>query len=216
MRTAEFSVRKITPLQRVGLYVPGGTAAYPSTVLMDAIPAKLAGCPELVMTTPAKGGVISPEVLAAAKAAGVDRVFRVGGAQAIAALAYGSESIPKVDKIVGPGNTFVAEAKRQVFGIVSIDMIAGPSEILIIADEKSDPEVLAADLLSQAEHDKMASAVLITPSVTLAKAVAEAIRPATRPASPQGNRGSVGKRDEQDPFGKGHSGGDRAFKRDRA
>ena len=166
--------QKVTPLQRVGLYVPGGTAAYPSTVLMDAIPAKLAGCPELVMTTPAKGGVISPEVLAAAKAAGVDRVFRVGGAQAIAALAYGSESIPKVDKIVGPGNAFVAEAKRQVFGIVSIDMIAGPSEILIIADEKSDPEVLAADLLSQAEHDKMASAVLITPSVTLAKSVAEA------------------------------------------
>ena len=164
--------QKITPIERVGLYVPGGTAAYPSTVLMDSIPAKIAGCSEIVMVTPpGKTGKIHPAILAAAKIAGVTRIFKVGGAQAVAALAYGTESIPKVDKIVGPGNAFVAEAKKQVFGVVSIDMIAGPSEILVIADGKSDPAHVAADLLSQAEHDRLASAVLVTDSMALAKAV---------------------------------------------
>ena len=164
--------QKITPVDRAGLYVPGGTAAYPSTVLMDAIPAKIAGVPELVMVTPpGADGKINPVILAAAKIAGVDKIFKVGGAQAIAALAYGTESIPKVDKIVGPGNAFVAEAKKQVYGRVSIDMIAGPSEILIIADAPSNPRHLAADLLSQAEHDKLASAVLVTDSAELALAV---------------------------------------------
>ena len=164
--------QKVTPLERVGLYVPGGTAAYPSTVLMDAIPAKIAGCGQLVITTPpAADGTVNPAILAAAKVAGVDRVFKVGGAQAIAALAYGTESIPGVDKIVGPGNAFVAEAKKQVFGRVAIDMIAGPSEILIVADGKGNPRHLAADLLSQAEHDKLASAVLVTDSPELAEKV---------------------------------------------
>ncbi len=164
--------QKITPVDRAGLYVPGGTAAYPSTVLMDAIPAKIAGCPEVVMVTPpSSDGTINPVILAAAFVAGVDKIFKVGGAQAVAALAYGTESIPKVDKIVGPGNAFVAEAKRQVFGAVSIDMIAGPSEIMILADEKSNPAHLAADLLSQAEHDKLASAVLVTDSAALAEKV---------------------------------------------
>ena len=164
--------QKIIPVDRAGLYVPGGTAAYPSTVLMDSIPAKIAGVPELVMVTPPNAeGKVNPVILAAAHVAGVDRIYKVGGAQAIAALAYGTESIPKVDKIVGPGNAFVAEAKRQVFGQVSIDMIAGPSEILIIADGASDPRHLAADLLSQAEHDKLASAVLVTDSPELAQAV---------------------------------------------
>ena len=164
--------QKIIPVDRAGLYVPGGTAAYPSTVLMDSIPAKIAGVPEVVMVTPPNAeGKINPYILAAAFVAGVDRIFKVGGAQAVAALAYGTESIPKVDKIVGPGNAFVAEAKRQVFGQVSIDMIAGPSEILIIADGKSNPRHLAADLLSQAEHDKLASAVLVTDSEELAEAV---------------------------------------------
>ena len=164
--------QRILPLQRVGLYVPGGTASYPSTVLMDAIPAKLAGVPELIMTTPAeKDGKISPVILAAARIAGVDTIFKLGGAQAVAALAYGTESVPRVDKIVGPGNAFVAEAKRQVFGQVAIDMIAGPSEILIFADGMSDARFVAADLLSQAEHDKNASAVLITDSAALAEAV---------------------------------------------
>ena len=166
--------QKVTPIEKVGVYVPGGTAAYPSTVLMDTIPAKIAGCPQIVMVTPpGKDGKINPAILAAASIAGVDRIFKVGGAQAIAALAYGTESIPKVDKIVGPGNAFVAEAKKQVFGMVSIDMIAGPSEILVIADGKSNPVHVAADLLSQAEHDKLASAVLVTDSEALAKAVAE-------------------------------------------
>lgn len=163
--------QKVTPLARVGLYVPGGTASYPSTVLMDCIPAKLAGVPEVIMVTPAKGGKIAPEILAAAAVAGVDRVFRAGGAQAVAALAYGTESIPRADKIVGPGNVYVAEAKRQVFGLVDIDMIAGPSEILILADDSCDARFVAADLLSQAEHDKNASAVLVTPSAALASAV---------------------------------------------
>ena len=164
--------QKVIPVDRAGLYVPGGTAAYPSTVLMDSIPAKIAGVREVVMVTPpGKDGKVNPVILAAARIAGIDRIFKLGGAQAIAALAYGSESVPKVDKIVGPGNAYVAEAKRQVFGTVSIDMIAGPSEILVLADGKSDPKCVAADLLSQAEHDKMASAVLVTDSNYLALAV---------------------------------------------
>ena len=165
--------QKIIPLERAGVYVPGGTASYPSTVLMDTIPAKIAGVDEIIMVTPAKDGKIKPVILAAAEIAGVDRIFRVGGAQAIAALAYGTESIPKVDKIVGPGNAYVAEAKKQVFGKVSIDMIAGPSEILILADDTCDAAIVAADMLSQAEHDKMASAVLVTDSQRLADAVTE-------------------------------------------
>ena len=166
----------VTPIERVGLYVPGGTAAYPSTVLMDAIPAKIAGCAKVVMVTPPdKQGGVSPVILAAAKVAGVDEIYKVGGAQAIAALAYGTESVPKVDKIVGPGNAFVAEAKKQVFGLVSIDMIAGPSEILVVADGKNDPRHVAADLLSQAEHDRNASAVLITDDLAFAKGVQGAI-----------------------------------------
>ena len=168
--------QKVIPVDKAGLYVPGGTAAYPSTVLMDAVPAKIAGVKELVITTPANAeGKVNPYVLAAAKVAGVDRIFKVGGAQAIAALAYGTETVPKVDKIVGPGNAFVAEAKKQVFGVVSIDMIAGPSEILCVADKNSNPIHVAADLLSQAEHDKMATAVLVTDSMDLANAVAEEI-----------------------------------------
>lgn len=163
--------QRVIPLRRVGLYIPGGTAAYPSSVLMNCVPARIAGVDEIVMTTPASGGAVSDVILAAAKIAGVDRVFRVGGAQAVAALAYGTETIPQVDKIVGPGNAFVAEAKRQVFGQVAIDMIAGPSEILIVSDGSSDPAWLAADLLSQAEHDRLATAILITDSMPLAKAV---------------------------------------------
>ncbi|MBR4172899.1 MAG: histidinol dehydrogenase [Clostridia bacterium] len=168
--------QKIIPLDKVGLYVPGGTAAYPSSVLMNAIPAKIAGCKEIVIVTPPnKDGKVNPAILAAAVISGVTRVFKVGGAQAVAALAYGTESIPKVDKIVGPGNAFVAEAKKQVFGKVAIDMIAGPSEILIVADGSSNPKYLAADMLSQAEHDKLASAVLVTDSLPLAKTVADEI-----------------------------------------
>jgi histidinol dehydrogenase len=164
--------QKVIPVDRAGLYVPGGTAAYPSTVLMDSIPAKIAGVKEIVMVTPpSQDGSINPVILAAAKIAGIDKIFKVGGAQAIAALAYGTESIPKVDKIVGPGNAFVAEAKKQVFGKVSIDMIAGPSEILVVSDNKSNPAFVAADLLSQAEHDKMASAVLVCDSLEFAKKV---------------------------------------------
>jgi histidinol dehydrogenase len=168
--------QKILPIENVGLYVPGGTAAYPSTVLMDAIPAKIAGCNQLVMVTPpGKDGKVNPVILAAAQIAGVDRVFKVGGAQAIAALAYGTETIPKMDKIVGPGNAFVAEAKKQVFGLVSIDMIAGPSDVLVVSDANSDPAVVAADMLAQAEHDKMATAVLVTDSMDFAKKVASQI-----------------------------------------
>ena len=164
--------QKVMPIEKVGLYVPGGTAAYPSTVLMDSIPAKIAGCREIVMVTPPTSeGKVNPVILAAAKIAGVDKIFKVGGAQAVAALAYGTESVPKVDKIVGPGNAFVAEAKKQVFGKVSIDMIAGPSEILVVADSTCDPKHIAADLLSQAEHDRMASAVLVTDSYDFAKLV---------------------------------------------
>ena len=168
--------QKIIPMDRVGMYVPGGSAAYPSTVLMDSIPAKIAGCPEVVtVTPPGPDGKVNPFILAAASVAGIDKIFKVGGAQAIAALAYGTESIPKADKIVGPGNAYVAEAKKQVFGKVAIDMIAGPSEILIVADGKSNPAYLASDLLSQAEHDKMASAVLITDSEKLACEVQDEI-----------------------------------------
>ena len=165
--------QKIIPLDRVGLYVPGGTASYPSTVLMDCIPAKIAGVKEVCMVTPAKDGKLNPDIIAAAEIAGVDRIFRIGGAQAVAALAYGTESIPRVDKIVGPGNAFVAEAKKQVFGQVSIDMIAGPSEILIVADKSANPKFLAADLMSQAEHDKMASAILLTTSEETANETAK-------------------------------------------
>ena len=168
--------QRVIPMERVGLYVPGGTAAYPSSVLMNCIPAKIAGVEEIVMVTPpGKDGKVNPVILAAAKIGGVERIYKIGGAQAVAALAYGTESVPRVDKIVGPGNRFVAEAKRQVYGTVAIDMIAGPSEILIIADGESDPEYVAADLLSQAEHDVCASAVLVTDSETLASAVAEAL-----------------------------------------
>ncbi|MBR2376550.1 MAG: histidinol dehydrogenase [Clostridia bacterium] len=155
--------QRVIPMDTAGIYVPGGTAAYPSTVLMDAIPAIVAGCERVVMVTPPnKDGKINPVILASAYVAGVKEIYKVGGAQAIAALAYGTESIPKTDKIVGPGNAFVAEAKKQVFGAVSIDMIAGPSEIMVIADNTNNPRHIAADLLSQAEHDKLASAVLIT------------------------------------------------------
>ncbi len=164
--------QKVIPVDRAGLYVPGGTAAYPSTVLMDVIPAKIAGVKQVVMMTPPnKAGKVNPVILAAAHVAGIDCIFKVGGAQAIAALAYGTESVPKVDKIVGPGNAFVAEAKKQVFGAVSIDMIAGPSEILVVSDGNSNPRHVAADLLSQAEHDKLASAVLVTDSMEFAKQV---------------------------------------------
>ncbi len=166
--------QKVLPLHRVGLYVPGGTASYPSSVLMNCIPAKIAGVEEIIMTTPPSAdGSVNPVILAAAKIAGVERIFKVGGSQAIAALAYGTESVPAVDKIVGPGNAFVAEAKRQVYGLVDIDMIAGPSEILIVADGTCNPEYVAADLLSQAEHDKLASAVLVTDSRELAGKVSE-------------------------------------------
>lgn len=163
--------QRIRGLERVGIYVPGGTAAYPSSVLMNAIPAKIAGVKEIIMVTPpAKDGNPNPNIMAAAAVAGVDKVFLVGGAQAVAALAYGTEKIPKVDKIVGPGNIFVATAKRLLYGIVDIDMVAGPSEILIVADKSADPSFLAADLMSQAEHDKLASAILLTTSSDLARA----------------------------------------------
>ena len=163
--------QKVLPIEKVGLYVPGGTASYPSSVLMNCVPAKIAGCSEIVMVTPAKAGKVKPVILAAAKIAGVDRIFKIGGAQAVAALAYGTESVPKGDKIVGPGNAFVAEAKKQVFGMVDIDMIAGPSEILVVADSTNNPAHIAADMLSQAEHDKMATAVLITDSQNFAEEV---------------------------------------------
>ena len=168
--------QKITPIEKVGLYIPGGTASYPSTVFMNAIPAKLAGCGLIVIVSPPNAdGQIAAPILAAAKLAGVDRVFKAGGAQAVAALAYGTQTMPKVDKIVGPGNAYVAEAKRQVFGRVAIDMIAGPSEILVVADETANPAFVAADLLSQAEHDVLASAVLITNSRALAEQVSDEV-----------------------------------------
>lgn len=168
--------QRVRGLHRAGVYVPGGTAGYPSSVLMNVIPAKVAGVGEIVMATPpGRAGRPDPHIIAAALTAGVDRVFLMGGAQAVAAMAFGTESVPKVDKIVGPGNIYVATAKKQLYGVVDIDMIAGPSEILIIADDTADPEFLAADLMSQAEHDPMASAVLITPSEALAKAAVEAV-----------------------------------------
>lgn len=168
--------QKVTPLEKVGIYVPGGKAAYPSSVLMNAIPAKVAGVDKIVMTTPCnKEGKVNPGTLAAAKVAGVDEIYKVGGAQAIAALAFGTESIPKVDKITGPGNIFVALAKKSVYGHVSIDSIAGPSEILVLADETANPRYVAADLLSQAEHDELASAILITTSETLASEVSKQV-----------------------------------------
>ena len=164
--------QKITPIARVGLYVPGGTAPLLSSVLMNAIPARIAGCEQIAMTTPpGRDGKVPASILAAAKVAGVNRIYKMGGAQAIAALAYGTATVDAVDKIVGPGNAYVAEAKKQVFGKVAIDMIAGPSEILVLCDETCDPVVVAADLLSQAEHDKMASAIMVTPSEALAEAV---------------------------------------------
>lgn len=166
--------QRIRGLHRVGIYVPGGTAAYPSSVLMNAIPAKIAGVKEIIMVTPPrKDGTANPDILAAAKIAGVDRVFLMGGAQAVAALAYGTETVPQVDKIVGPGNIYVATAKKLLYGTVDIDMIAGPSEILIVADETANPKFLAADLMSQAEHDRMASAILLTTSFTVANKTAE-------------------------------------------
>lgn len=164
--------QRVIPIEKVGLYVPGGTAAYPSSVLMNCIPAKIAGCKKIVMVTPPKAdGKVNPNILVAAKLAGVDKVYKIGGAQAVAALAYGTETVLAVDKIVGPGNAFVAEAKKQVFGRVAIDMIAGPSEILVIADKTNNPSHIAADLLSQAEHDKMATAVLVTDDKDFANAV---------------------------------------------
>lgn len=159
----------VRPLRKVGIYCPGGLASYPSSVLMTAVPAKVAGVREIILTTPAKEGRIAPIIIAAAHVAGVDRIFKIGGAQAIAALAYGTESVPQVDKIVGPGNAYVAAAKKMVFGQVGIDMIAGPSEICVIADESADPDMIAADLLSQAEHDQLASAVLLTPDEQIAR-----------------------------------------------
>ena len=168
--------QKITPLHRVGVYVPGGKAVYPSSVLMNVMPAKVAGVDEIIMVTPpGKNGKVSPNTLVAAKEAGVDRIYKVGGAQAIAALAYGTESIPKVDKIVGPGNIYVALAKKAVYGHVSIDSIAGPSEILVVADETANPRYVAADLLSQAEHDELASAILVTTSEKLAHEVSDQV-----------------------------------------
>ena len=168
--------QKVIPVDRAGLYVPGGTAVYPSTVLMDVIPAKIAGVKEVIVTTPpGPDGKINPAILAAASVAGADRIVKAGGAQAIAALAYGTESVPKADRIVGPGNAYVAEAKRQVYGVVSIDMIAGPSEILVVADGASNPAHVAADMLSQAEHDRVATAVLVTDSAALAEQVSAEI-----------------------------------------
>ena len=179
MMTAKNGVilgQRVVPIEKVGIYVPGGTAAYPSTVLMDAVPAKIAGVSEIIMVTPPnKTGEINPYILAAASIAGVTAIYKLGGAQAVAALAYGTESVPKVDKIVGPGNAFVAEAKKQVFGQVGIDMIAGPSEVLVLADGKSNPKFVAADFLSQAVHDKNSSCVLITESEQLAKEVQQEI-----------------------------------------
>ena len=173
--------QRVRGLERVGLYVPGGTAAYPSSVLMNAIPAKLAGCKEIVMTTPpSKNGKPNPDIVAAAKIAGVDRIFLMGGAQAVAALAYGTEQVPKVDKIVGPGNIFVATAKKLLYGVVDIDMIAGPSEILIVADKTANPKFLAADLMSQAEHDKLASSILLTNCKELANKVKEELKKPVR------------------------------------
>jgi len=167
--------QRVLPIEKVGIYAPGGLAAYPSTVLMAAIPARIAGVKEILLVTPVKGGVLNPLLAAAARLSGVTRIFKIGGAHAIAALAYGTESVPRVDKIVGPGNAYVATAKRMVYGHVAIDMIAGPSEVLIIADGSADAAFIAADLLAQAEHDEMASAVLLTPDIKLARRVVSAV-----------------------------------------
>lgn len=167
--------QRVRPLEKVGIYAPGGLAAYPSTVLMAAVPAKIAGVKEILLVSPVKGGTLNPLIAAAARLSGVTRIFKIGGAQAIAALAYGTESVPRVDKIVGPGNAYVATAKRMVYGRVAIDMIAGPSEVLIIADGSADPAFIAADLLAQAEHDELASAVLLTPDKKLARRVVSAV-----------------------------------------
>lgn len=167
--------QRVSPLEIIGIYAPGGLAVYPSTVLMAAIPAKIAGVAEILLVSPVKGGVLHPLIAAAAKLSGVTRIFKIGGAQAIAALAYGTESVPRVDKIVGPGNAYVATAKRMVYGVVALDMIAGPSEVLIIADETADATFIAADLLAQAEHDELASAILLTPDETLARRVASEV-----------------------------------------
>lgn len=168
--------QQVTPLDRVGIYVPGGKASYPSSVLMNAIPARVAGVPEIVMVTPTPGGERNPLVLAAAAVCGVNRVFTIGGAQAVAALAYGTQSVPKVDKIVGPGNAYVAAAKRRVFGVVGIDMVAGPSEILVVCDGRTNPDWVAMDLFSQAEHDEMAQAILLCPDAAFVDVVAQSIR----------------------------------------
>jgi histidinol dehydrogenase len=168
--------QQVTPLDRVGLYVPGGKAAYPSSVLMSAVAAKVAGVPELVMVTPTPDGVVNGPVLAAAALAGVDRILRIGGAQAVAALAFGTATVPAVDKIVGPGNAYVAAAKRRVFGRVGIDMVAGPSEVLVIADASANPDWVAMDLFSQAEHDEIAQAILVSPDAALIERVAESMR----------------------------------------
>jgi histidinol dehydrogenase len=167
--------QRVLPLEKIGIYAPGGLAAYPSTVLMAAIPAKIAGVAEILLVSPVKGGILHPLIAAAAKLSGVTRIFKIGGAQAIAALAYGTESVPQVDKIVGPGNAYVATAKRMVYGVVAIDMIAGPSEVLIIADDMADAAFIAADLLAQAEHDELASAILLTPDEKLARRVASEV-----------------------------------------
>jgi histidinol dehydrogenase len=167
--------QRLLPLERIGIYVPGGLAAYPSTVLMAAIPARIAGVEEILVVSPLRSGEVHPLVAAAAQISGVTRIFKIGGAQAIAALAYGTESVPRVDKIVGPGNAYVAAAKKQVFGQVDIDMIAGPSEIVVIADGTTPPAFVAADLLAQAEHDEMASAILLTPHTSFARTVAEEV-----------------------------------------
>ena len=180
--------QRVRGLKRVGLYVPGGTAAYPSSVLMNAIPAKIAGVEELVMVTPpAKDGSANPDILAAAAVAGVDRIYLMGGAQAVAALAYGTETVPRVDKIVGPGNIYVATAKRLLYGTVDIDMVAGPSEILIVADDTANPAFLAADLMSQAEHDVLASAILLTTSERIARETVSALKEQVRSLFPPEN-----------------------------
>jgi len=168
--------QRIVPLERVGIYAPGGLACYPSTVIMAAVPARIAGVPEIILVTPSKGGKVNPLIAAAAKLSGIQRIFKIGGAQAIAALTFGTESIPRVDKIVGPGNAYVAAAKKLVYGQVAIDMIAGPSEVLVIADETAKAAFVAADLLAQAEHDEMASAVCLTPNETLANEVASEVK----------------------------------------
>jgi histidinol dehydrogenase len=168
--------QRVVPLEKVGIYVPGGLASYPSTVIMAAVPARIAGVPEIVLVTPSKGGKVNPLIAAAAKLSGIQRIFKIGGAQAIAALTFGTESVPQVDKIVGPGNAYVAAAKKLVYGQVAIDMIAGPSEILIIADKTAEASLVAADLLAQAEHDEMASAICLTPDETLANEVASEVK----------------------------------------